>query len=70
MNEELTPADFKALALVQAYIALAKTLSDAGVMEMEHLITNLSGARSRLAELGEDEAASLLGNLNESLTAI
>lgn len=67
---ELTPADFKALALVEAYIALAKTLSDNGVISMESLLNNLSGARARLEKLGEAEAASLLGHLNESLTAI
>lgn len=65
-----TPADFKALALVEAYIALAKTLSDSGVMSMERLLVNLSDARARLEELGETEAAALLGHLNESLTAI
>jgi hypothetical protein len=67
---ELTPADFKALALVEAYVALAKTLSDSGVMTMEHLLSNLSGARARLQQLGENEAAKLLGQMNETLTAI
>lgn len=70
MENELTPADFKALALVEAYIALAKTLADSGSMEMDHLLSNLSGARSRLESLGEHEATALLGHLNESLTAI
>lgn len=62
--------DFKALALVEAYIALAKTLADSGALSMEHLLSNLSGARARLEELGEVEAAKLLGHLNETLTAI
>ncbi len=70
MENDLTPADFKSLALVEAYIALAKTLADSGVIDMEHLLSNLSGARTRLAELGETEASDLLGALNESLTAI
>ena len=67
---ELTPADFKVLALVEAYIALAKTLADADVIPMEHLLSNLSGARARLEQIGEAEAAKLLGHLNETLTAI
>ena len=42
---DYTPADEKALALTYAFTALVKTLSDSGVIEMDHLFSDLAGAR-------------------------
>ncbi|MEX2524459.1 MAG: hypothetical protein WD750_05845 [Gammaproteobacteria bacterium] len=60
----------RALALYYAYTALVKTLSDDGVLEMDHLFSNLSGATHQLKRIGEDGAADALGAIAESLTAI
>lgn len=69
-EHDITPADEKALALTYAITALAKTLVDAGVIERDHLFSNLAGARAQLARNGETGAADLLGALNESLLRI
>ncbi len=65
-----TDADEKALALYNAYTALAKTLADAGVLDMDHLFTNLAGARAQLDRIGETGAANALGSMAENLTSI
>lgn len=67
---DYTPADEKSLALTYALTALVKTLIDAGVMERDHLFSNLAGARAQLGRIGETGAAELLGALNESLLRI
>lgn len=65
-----TPADEKALALIYAYTALVKTLADSGQLDMDHLFTNLAGARQQLSRIGETGGAHHLGTLSESLTRI
>lgn len=62
--------DEKALALTYAYTALVKTIADSGVISMDHLFSNLAGARAQLERIGEVGAAELLGSLNESLQRI
>ena len=63
-------ADEKALAMYYAYTALAKTLSDSGVLDMDHLFSNLAGATQQLERIGETGAATALGAVCENLTAI
>lgn len=70
MENQITPADEKCLALTYALTALAKTLVDSGAMDRDHLFSNLAGAQAQLARIGESGAASLLGALNESLLGI
>ncbi len=53
-----------------AYTALAKTLADAGVLDMDHLFTNLAGARAQLDRIGETGVANALGSMAENLTSI
>lgn len=65
-----TPADQKALALSFALTALIKTLADSGALEMDAFMRDLSGARTRLDEIGEPDAAALLGALAESFQGI
>lgn len=65
-----TPADAKALALSFAFTALVKTLAESNALEMDALMRDLAGARNRLSELGETDAADLLGGLATSLQAI
>lgn len=67
---DYTPADEKALALTYALTALVKTLSDTGVIKMDHFFTDLAGARRALERVGETGAAALLGSLSESLQRI
>ena len=67
---DYTPADEKALALTYAFTALVKTLSDSGVIEMDHLFSDLAGARGQLERIGETGASEMLGYLNESLQQI
>jgi len=67
---DYTPANEKSLALSYAFTALVKTLVDAGVIDRDHLFSNLSGARAQLERIGETGAAALLGALNESLLRI
>jgi len=69
-DHDITPADEKALALTYAFTALVKTLSDSGVIEMDHLFSNLAGAHGALVRVDETGAAELLGSLNESLQRI
>lgn len=69
-NQYPTPADEKALALSYAFTALVKTLSDSGAISMDHLFSNLSLARTQLEEIGETNAAQLLGFLNETFQRI
>ena len=64
------PADEKALAMYYAYAALVKTLHDSGVIDMDHLFQNLSGATGQLSAIGETGAAFYLGSMCENLTAI
>ena len=70
MENQPASADEKALALSNAFTALAKTLIDSGVVERDHLFVNLNGARAQLERIGETGAAGLLGSLNESLLRI
>ena len=69
-RRKFTDADEKVLAMYYAYTALAKTLADDDVLDMDHLFTNLSGARKQLERLGETGAARALGEASENLTAI
>ncbi|MFZ5483523.1 MAG: hypothetical protein ACOZB0_04760 [Pseudomonadota bacterium] len=45
---EITPADEKALALNFAFTALIKTLVDSDALDLDHLFSNLAGARTQL----------------------
>lgn len=69
-NPAFTPADEKALALSYAYEALVKTLADSGVLNMDHLFSNLAGAQGAAQRVGEVGAATLLGALAEQLQRI
>ncbi len=69
-DEYPTPADEKALALSFAFTALVKTLADSGVISMDHLFSNLAGARAQLEQIGETGASDMLGSLNQSLQRI
>ena len=69
-RRKFTDADEKVLAMYYAYTALAKTLADADVLDMDHLFTNLAGARKQLERIGETGEASALGAMSESLTSI
>ena len=70
MNADYTPADEKALALSYAFTALVKTMVDNGVIDRDHLFSNLAGARAALERVGETGASEMLGYLNESLLGI
>ena len=69
-RRKFTDADEKVLAMYYAYTALVKTLADADALEMDHLFSNLAGARKQLERLGETGAASALGSVAENLTSI
>ncbi len=66
----ITSADEKALALNFALTAIIKTLVDSGVMDRDHLFSNLAGAQQRLQALGETGAADLLASMNEGWLGI
>lgn len=68
-DEEISPADEKALALAEAYVALVRALCLGGALEHDALMAQLAGANRRLQQLGETGAAAHLGALAESLLA-
>jgi hypothetical protein len=70
MNEDTGPADEKSLALYYAYVALVKTLADAGHLDTDALFANLAGANQQLQKIGEDGAAKFLGEMCRNMTAI
>ena len=70
MNEPITPADEKALALLYAYQALVLTLNEAGVLNMDDLFRQLAGAQGAATRSREHGAAALLGTLAEQLQGV
>ena len=70
MADDYTPADEKALALTYAMTALIKTLVDGGVLDRDHLFSNLAGAKTQLERIGEAGAAKSMAALSESLLRI
>lgn len=59
------PEDAKALALSEAYLALLKTLYEAGVIKAEPFLANIEGAATALARNGEVIAAHALRDMLE-----
>lgn len=72
MKEEKgnTVADQKALALSTAMTALIRTLVIQNHLDIDLYLSQLGSARLRLEEIGEGDAAALLGGFAESLQAI
>lgn len=65
-----TPADEKCLALLYAYQALVKALSEAGALRMDDLFRELAGAQGAAQLAGETGAAALLGAMAEQLQGL
>ncbi len=65
-----TPTDEKALALLYAYQALVKALSQARALQMDDLFRELANAQASARDVGEVGAARLLATLAEQLQGI
>jgi hypothetical protein len=59
--------DEKVLAMCYAYTALAKSLVDTGMLNADHLLSNLDGAHKQLERIGETGAADALAAIRENL---
>ncbi len=68
MDEQEFSFHEKHLALVTAYLALVRTLQQAGVLEVDRLLEQLNAAQRRLGDIGETGAQQALQSVAETLT--